>query len=170
VHGITEIADTVAFGVLEPGHKVAAPGYLSILTFVDARRDLAKDRPAKQGCRLSDQEMLSALMLNLAADANPKALALFSSRCPVRAGKILRLIWNGFFIRANRRRAGEPRATADCCPVERLIIMPADGSLLHGRGDARRQIQDCPTTESRDRGCRLMLKSLCVYAHSVIID
>ena len=79
MHSITEIADTVAFGVLEPGRKVAAPGYRLILTFVDARSGLAKDWAAKLGCRLSDQEMLSALMLNHAADANPRGLALLSS-------------------------------------------------------------------------------------------
>jgi len=78
-------------------HGALGGSYRSILTFLNARRDVAKDWAAKLGCRLLDQEMLSALMLNYAADANPNGLVLFSSRDPVRVNRNVKAVLESGF-------------------------------------------------------------------------
>jgi D-threo-aldose 1-dehydrogenase len=78
-------------------HGALGESYRSILTFLNARRDVAKDWATKLGCRLLDQEMLSALMLNYAADANPNGLVLFSSRDPVRVSRNVRAVLESDF-------------------------------------------------------------------------
>lgn len=68
-------------------HGALGGSYRSVLTFLEARRDIAKEWAAKLGCYRLDENTLSALMLNYAADANPNGLVLFSSRDPVRVSR-----------------------------------------------------------------------------------
>jgi aryl-alcohol dehydrogenase-like predicted oxidoreductase len=68
-------------------HGPLGGSYRSVLTFLEARRDVAKDWAAKLECYRLDEDTLSALMLNYAADANPKGLVLFSSRDPMRVSR-----------------------------------------------------------------------------------
>jgi D-threo-aldose 1-dehydrogenase len=65
-------------------HGTLGGSYRSILTFLEARKDVAKDWATKLGCHRLDEDTLSALMLKYAADANPGGLVLFSSRDPAR--------------------------------------------------------------------------------------
>src|SRR5258708_6925557 len=65
-------------------HGALGGSYRSILTFLGARKDVAKEWAAKLGCHRLDEATLSALMLKYAGDANPRGLVLFSSRDPVR--------------------------------------------------------------------------------------
>ena len=54
--------------------------------------DAAKDWTAKLGCDRLDEDTLSALMLNYAADANPRGPVLFSSRDPVRVRRNVKAV------------------------------------------------------------------------------
>jgi len=63
-------------------HGALGGSYRSVLTFLEARRDVAKDWAAKLGCPRLDENTLSALMLNYAEDANPKGLVLFLREIP----------------------------------------------------------------------------------------
>jgi hypothetical protein len=58
--------------------------YRSLLAFLEGPVDVAKDWAAKLGCPRVDEDTLSALMLNCAADASPRGLVFFSSRDPAR--------------------------------------------------------------------------------------
>jgi len=58
---------------------------------------VAKDWAAKLGCDRLDENTLSALMLNYAADANPKGLVLFSSRDPVRVSRNVKAVLESDF-------------------------------------------------------------------------
>jgi D-threo-aldose 1-dehydrogenase len=78
-------------------HGALGESYRSILTFLNARTDVAKDWAAKLGCRPFDQELLSALMLNYAAQANPNGLVLFSSRDPVRVSRNVKAVLESDF-------------------------------------------------------------------------
>jgi len=78
-------------------HGALGGSYRSILAFLSARTDVAKDWSAKLGCRLLDQEILSALMLNYAADANPHGLVLFSSRHPIRVTRNVKAVLESDF-------------------------------------------------------------------------
>jgi D-threo-aldose 1-dehydrogenase len=78
-------------------HGALGEGYHSLLNFLNARRDLAKDWSAKLGCSLLHEETLSALMLNYAADANPNGLVLFSSRDPMRVSRNVKAVLGSDF-------------------------------------------------------------------------
>lgn len=73
-------------------HGALGGSYRSILAFLNARTDVASDWAAQLGCRLLDPEMLSALMLNYAANANPNGLVLFSSRDPARVSRNVKAV------------------------------------------------------------------------------
>jgi D-threo-aldose 1-dehydrogenase len=73
-------------------HGALGGSYRSVLTFLKARMDVAKDWQAKLGCDRLDGDALSALMLNYAADANPRGLVLFSSRDPARVRRNVRAV------------------------------------------------------------------------------
>jgi D-threo-aldose 1-dehydrogenase len=78
-------------------HGALGRSYRSVLTFLESRWDVAKDWAAKIGCHRLDENTLSALMLNYAADANPKGLVLFSSRDPVRVSRNVKAILESDF-------------------------------------------------------------------------
>jgi len=88
-------------------HGALGGSYRSILTFLEARSDVAKDWAAKLGCHRLDEDTLSALMLNYAADANPKGLVLFSSRDPVRVSRNVKAILESDFSAAQIAMFGE---------------------------------------------------------------
>jgi len=78
-------------------HGALGGSYRSVLTFLAARRDVAKGWEAKLDCPRLDENTLSALMLNYAADANPKGLVLFSSRDPVRVSRNVKAVLESDF-------------------------------------------------------------------------
>jgi D-threo-aldose 1-dehydrogenase len=78
-------------------HGALGESYRSVLTFLKARRDVEKDWAARLGCDHLDENTLSALMLNYAADANPKGLVLFSSRDPVRVRRNVKAVLESDF-------------------------------------------------------------------------
>jgi D-threo-aldose 1-dehydrogenase len=88
-------------------HGALGGSYRSVLTFLEARRDVAKDWAAKLGCHRLDDDTLSALMLNYAADANPKGLVLFSSRDPVRVSRNVKAVLESDFSPAQIAMFGE---------------------------------------------------------------
>jgi len=88
-------------------HGALGGSYRSVLTFLEARRDVAKDWAAKLGCHRLDEHTLSALMLNYAADANPKGLVLFSSRDSVRVSRNVKSILESDFSPAQIAMFGE---------------------------------------------------------------
>jgi aryl-alcohol dehydrogenase-like predicted oxidoreductase len=88
-------------------HGALGGSYRSVLTFLDARRDVAKDWAAKLGCHRLDENTLSALMLNYAADANPRGLVLFSSRDPVRVSRNVKAVLESDFSPAQIAMFGE---------------------------------------------------------------
>jgi D-threo-aldose 1-dehydrogenase len=88
-------------------HGALGGSYHSVLTFLEARRDVAKDWAAKLGCDRLDENTLSALMLNYAADANPKGLVLFSSRDPVRVSRNVKAVLESNFSPAQIAMFGE---------------------------------------------------------------
>ena len=88
-------------------HGALGGSYRSVLTFLEARRDVAKDWAAKLGCHRLDENTLSALMLNYAADANPKGLVLFSSRDPVRVSRNVKAVLESDFSPAQIAMFGE---------------------------------------------------------------
>jgi D-threo-aldose 1-dehydrogenase len=73
-------------------HGALGGSYRSLLTFLEARPDVAKDWAAKLGCHRLDEDTLSAFMLNYAADANPRGLVLFSSRDPARVKRNVKAV------------------------------------------------------------------------------
>jgi D-threo-aldose 1-dehydrogenase len=73
-------------------HGALGGSYRSVLTFLEARMDVAKDWKAKLGCHRLDEDTLSALMLNYAADANPRGLVLFSSQDPARVRRNVKAV------------------------------------------------------------------------------
>lgn len=88
-------------------HGALGGSYRSVLTFLEARRDVAKDWAAKLGCDLLDENTLSALMLNYAADANPRGLVLFSSRDPARVSRNVKAVLESDFSPAQIIMFGE---------------------------------------------------------------
>src|SRR6267378_8086766 len=88
-------------------HGALGGSYRSVLTFLEARRDVAKDWAAKLGCDRLDENTLSALLLNYAADANPKGLVLFSSRDPVRVSRNVKAVLELDFSPAQIAMFGE---------------------------------------------------------------
>jgi len=88
-------------------HGALGGSYRSVLNFLEARRDVAKDWAAKLGCHRLDEDTLSALMLNYAADANPKGLVLFSSRDPMRVSRNVKAILESDFSPAQIAMFGE---------------------------------------------------------------
>jgi len=88
-------------------HGALGGSYRSVLTFLEARRDVAKDWAAKLGCDRLDENTLSALMLNYAADANPKGLVLFSSRDPMRVSRNVKAVLESGFSPAQIAMFGE---------------------------------------------------------------
>jgi len=62
---------------------------------------------AKLGCDRLDENTLSALMLNYAADANPKGLVLFSSRNPLRVSRNVKAVLESDFSPAQIAMFGE---------------------------------------------------------------
>jgi D-threo-aldose 1-dehydrogenase len=88
-------------------HGSLGGSYRSVLTFLEARRDVAKAWAAKLGCDRLDENTLSALMLNYAADANPKGLVLFSSRDPVRVSRNVKAVLESDFSPAQIAMFGE---------------------------------------------------------------
>jgi len=88
-------------------HGALGGSYRSVLTFLKARRDVAKDWAAKLGCDRLDENTLSALMLNYAADANPKGLVLFSSRDPMRVSRNVKAVLESDFSAAQIAMFGE---------------------------------------------------------------
>jgi D-threo-aldose 1-dehydrogenase len=73
-------------------HGALGGSYRSVLTFLEAHMDVAKDWTAKLGCHRLDEDNLSALMLNYAADANPRGMVLFSSRDPARVRRNVKAV------------------------------------------------------------------------------
>lgn len=73
-------------------HGALGESYRSILKFLQTRRDVAKDWAAEIGCDRLDEDTLSSLMLNYAANANRGGLVLFSSRDPARVSKNARAV------------------------------------------------------------------------------
>jgi D-threo-aldose 1-dehydrogenase len=73
-------------------HGALGGSYRSVLAFLEARIDVAKDWTVKLGCDRLDEDTLSALMLNHAAEANPRGLVLFSSRDPARVRKNVKAV------------------------------------------------------------------------------
>jgi len=88
-------------------HGALGGSYRSILTFLEARRDVEKDWAARLGCDHLDEGTLSALMLNYAADANPKGLVLFSSRDPLRVSRNVKAVLESDFSPAQIAMFGE---------------------------------------------------------------
>jgi aryl-alcohol dehydrogenase-like predicted oxidoreductase len=88
-------------------HGALGRSYRSILSFLEGRRDVAKDWATKLGCDCLDGNTLSALMLNYAADANLEGLVLFSSRDPTRVSRNVRALLNSDFSPAQIARFGE---------------------------------------------------------------
>lgn len=88
-------------------HGALGGSYRSVLTFLETRRDVAKAWAAKLGCHRLDEDTLSALMLNYAADANPRGLVLFSSRDPVRVSKNVKAVLESDFSAAQIAMFGE---------------------------------------------------------------
>ena len=88
-------------------HGALGGSYRSVLTFLEARVDVAKAWMAKIGCHRLDGETLSALMLKHAADANPRGTVLFSSRDPARVRKNVKAILEPDFSRAQVAMFGE---------------------------------------------------------------
>jgi aryl-alcohol dehydrogenase-like predicted oxidoreductase len=88
-------------------HGALGGSYRSVLTFLEARRDVAKEWAAKLGCDRLDENTLSALMLNYAADANPKGMVLFSSRAPVRVSRNVKAVLEPDFSPAQIAMFGE---------------------------------------------------------------
>lgn len=88
-------------------HGALGGSYRSVLTFLEARRDVARDWAAKLGCDLLDENTLSALMLNYAADANPRGLVLFSSRDPARVSRNVKAVLESDFSPAQIATFGE---------------------------------------------------------------
>ena len=88
-------------------HGALSGSYRSVITLLEARRDVAKDWAAKLGCDRLDENTLSALMLNYAADANPKGLVLFSSRDPVRVSRNVKAVLESDFSPAQIAMFGE---------------------------------------------------------------
>ena len=88
-------------------HGALGGSYRSVLTFLEARRDVAKEWAAKLGCDRLDENTLSALMLNYAADANPKGMVLFSSRDPVRVSRNVKAVLESDFSPAQITMFGE---------------------------------------------------------------
>jgi aryl-alcohol dehydrogenase-like predicted oxidoreductase len=73
-------------------HGALGGSYRSVLSFLESRLDVATDWAEKLGCHRLDGDMLSALMLDYAADANPKGMVLFSSRDPARVRKNVKAV------------------------------------------------------------------------------
>ena len=88
-------------------HGALGGSYRSVLTFLGARKKVAKDWAAKLGCHRLDEDTLSALMLNYAADANPKGLMLFSSRDPARVGRNVKAVLESDYSPAQIAMFGE---------------------------------------------------------------
>jgi aryl-alcohol dehydrogenase-like predicted oxidoreductase len=88
-------------------HGALDGSYRSVLGFLEARRDLAKDWATKLGCSHFDDDTLSSLMLNYAADANPKGLVLFSSRDPKRVSRNVKAVLHSGFSAAQVAVFGE---------------------------------------------------------------
>ncbi len=88
-------------------HGALGGSYRSVLTFLEARTDVAKDWATKLGCHRLDENTLSALMLNYAADANPKGLVLFSSRDPMRVSRNVKAVLESDFSPAQIAMFGE---------------------------------------------------------------
>ncbi len=78
-------------------HGALGGSYRSVLTFLEARSGVSKAWAAKLGCDRLDEHTLSALMLNYAADANPKGLVLFSSRDPARVSRNVKAVLESDF-------------------------------------------------------------------------
>jgi aryl-alcohol dehydrogenase-like predicted oxidoreductase len=78
-------------------HGALGGSYRSVLSFLEARRDVAKDWATKLGCDRLDRNTLSVLMLNYAANANPKGLVLFSSRDPLRVSRNVKAVLESDF-------------------------------------------------------------------------
>src|SRR6266481_4310236 len=88
-------------------HGALRGSYRSILTFLEARTDVAKDWAAKLGCHRLDEDTLSALMLKYAGDTNPGGLVLFSSRDPVRVRENVKAVLEPDFSPAQIAMFGE---------------------------------------------------------------
>ena len=88
-------------------HGALGESYRSVLRFLDARRDVAKDWAAKLGCDRLDEYTLSSLMLNYATDANQKGLVLFSSRDPARVSNNAKAVLEARFSAAQTTAFGE---------------------------------------------------------------
>jgi D-threo-aldose 1-dehydrogenase len=88
-------------------HGALGGSYRALLSFLEARRDVAKNWAAKLGCHSLDENTLSALMLNYAADANPGGLVLFSSRDPVRVSRNVKAVLESDFSPAQIAVFGE---------------------------------------------------------------
>jgi aryl-alcohol dehydrogenase-like predicted oxidoreductase len=78
-------------------HGALGEGYRSIRSFLESRGDVAGRWAKKLGCSSLDEDTLSALMLNYAADANPGGLVLFSSRDPLRVSRNVKAVLESDF-------------------------------------------------------------------------
>jgi D-threo-aldose 1-dehydrogenase len=88
-------------------HGALGGSYRSVLTFLEARMDVAKAWAAKIGCYRLDAETLSELMLKYAADANPGGPVLFSSRDPARVRRNVKAVLEPAFSRAQVAMFGD---------------------------------------------------------------
>ena len=81
--------------------------------------DVAKDWTAKLGCQPLDEDTLSALMLNYAADANSRGLVLFSSRDPAKVRRNVKAVLEPDFSPAQIAMFGE------LVNLESRLVVPA---------------------------------------------
>ena len=88
-------------------HGALGESYRSVLRFLNARKDVAKDWAAKLGCDCLDEYILSSLMLNYATDANQKGVVLFSSRDPARVSNNTKAVLEARFSAAQTTLFGE---------------------------------------------------------------
>ena len=88
-------------------HGALGGSYRSILTFLEARKDVARDWAARLGCHRLDEATLSALMLKYAGDANREGLVLFSSQDPVRVRRNVKAVLEPDFSPAQIALFGE---------------------------------------------------------------
>jgi D-threo-aldose 1-dehydrogenase len=100
-------------------HGALGGSYRSVLTFLEARMDVAKDWTAKLGCQPLDEDTLSALMLNYAAEANPRGLVLFSSRDPAKVRRNVKAVLEPDFSPAQIAMFGE------LVNLESRLVVPA---------------------------------------------
>jgi aryl-alcohol dehydrogenase-like predicted oxidoreductase len=73
-------------------HGSLSASYCSVSAFLKAHRELARNWSAKLGIDCSNDDTISALMLNYAVQANQNGLVLFSSKSALRVNKNVKAV------------------------------------------------------------------------------